>query len=113
MYDTHNYIVTAPDIMGPWSDPTTLSDFGFDPSLFHDDDGRKYMVCMVTDHRVPKKYAGRLLVQEYDEQNKLLIGERHEVYQGGCIFLEGPHLIKRNGWYYLFCADTGTGVLHG
>ena len=113
MYDTHNYIVTAPDIMGPWSEPAPLSNFGFDPSLFHDDDGRKYMVCMVTDHRVPKKYAGRLLVQEYDAEKKQLVGDRHEVYQGGSIFLEGPHLFKRDGWYYLFCADTGTGVLHG
>ena len=113
MYDTHNYIVTAQDIMGPWSDPVPLSNFGFDPSLFHDDDGRKYMVCMVTDHRVPKKYAGRLLVQEYDPQRGQLIGDRHEVYQGGSIFLEGPHLLKHDGGYYLFCADTGTGVLHG
>ncbi len=113
MYDTHNYITTATDIMGPWSKPVPLSNFGFDPSLFHDDDGRKYMVCMVTDHRVPKKYAGRLLVQEYDAAQQKLIGPRHEVYHGKTVFLEGPHLLKRNGWYYLFCADTGTGELHG
>ena len=55
MYDTNNYLVTATDIHGPWSEPIALNNFGFDPSLFHDDDGRKYMVSMVTDHRVPKK----------------------------------------------------------
>lgn len=113
MYDTHNYIVTAPDIMGPWSEPTELPGFGFDPSLFHDDDGRKYMVMMVTDHRVPKKYAGRLIVQEYDPVNRCMVGDFHEVYQAMDIFLEGPHIFKRNGWYYLFCADTGTGEGHG
>lgn len=113
MYDTHNYIVTAPDIMGPWSEPTELPGFGFDPSLFHDDDGRKYMVMMVTDHRVPKKYAGRLIVQEYDPVNRRMVGDFHEVYQAMDIFLEGPHIFKRNGWYYLFCADTGTGEGHG
>lgn len=113
MYDTHNYIVTAPDIMGPWSEPTELPGFGFDPSLFHDDDGRKYMVMMVTDHRVPKKYAGRLIVQEYDHEKGCMVGDFHEVYQAMDIFLEGPHIFKRNGWYYLFCADTGTGELHG
>lgn len=113
MYDTHNYIVTAPDIMGPWSEPTELPGFGFDPSLFHDDDGRKYMVMMVTDHRVPKKYAGRLIVQEYDHNRGCMVGDFHEVYQAKDIFLEGPHIFKRNGWYYLFCADTGTGELHG
>ena len=113
MYDTHNYIVTAPDIMGPWSEPVELSGFGFDPSLFHDDDGRKYMVCMVTDHRVPKKYAGRLIVQEYDPVHRCMIGDFHEVYQAKDIFLEGPHIFKKDGWYYLFCADTGTGEGHG
>lgn len=113
MYDTHNYIVTAPDIMGPWSEPDELPGFGFDPSLFHDDDGRKYMVCMVTDHRVPKKYAGRLIVQEYDHENQCMVGDFHEVYQAKDIFLEGPHIFKKDGWYYLFCADTGTGELHG
>ena len=113
MYDTHNYIVTAPDIMGPWSEPTELPGFGFDPSLFHDDDGRKYMVCMVTDHRVPKKYVGRLIVQEYDPVAKRMVGDFHEVYQAEDIFLEGPHIFKKDGWYYLFCADTGTGEGHG
>jgi len=68
---------------------------------------------MVTDHRMPKKYAGRLIVQEYDPVKQKMIGDFHEVYQGKNIFLEGPHLFKRNGWYYLFCADTGTGEGHG
>lgn len=113
MYDTHNYIVTAPDIMGPWSEPTELPGFGFDPSLFHDDDGRKYMVCMVTDHRVPKKYVGRLIAQEYDPVKRCMIGDFHEIYQAKDIFLEGPHIFKKDGWYYLFCADTGTGEGHG
>lgn len=54
MYDTFNYLVTASDIRGSWSDPVPLNNFGFDPSLFHDEDGRKYIVSMATDHRVPK-----------------------------------------------------------
>lgn len=64
MYDTENFLVTAKQIQGPWSEPVALSNFGFDPSLFHDEDGRKYMVSMVTDHRIPKKYAGRISLQE-------------------------------------------------
>lgn len=113
MYDTENYLVTARDIHGPWSDPIALNNFGFDPSLFHDEDGRKYMVSMVTDHRVPKKYAGRLVLQEYDAVNKKMTGPVREIYQAKQIFLEGPHIFKRNGWYYLFSADTGTGEGHG
>ena len=41
--DFHNYVVTAPAIDGAWSDPVYLNSSGFDPSLFHDDDGRKYL----------------------------------------------------------------------
>lgn len=113
MYDTNNYLVTAEDIYGPWSDPVPLNNFGFDPSLFHDGDGRKYVVSMATDHRVPKKYKGRLVLQEYDPVSRKMVGPVRDIYQADKIFLEGPHIFKRNGWYYLFAADTGTGELHG
>lgn len=113
MYDTANFLVTATDILGPWSEPTPLNNFGFDPSLFHDDDGRKYMVSMVTDHRVPKKYAGRLVLQEYDPQEKKMVGPVREIFCADKVYLEGPHIFKRKDWYYLFAADTGTGEGHG
>lgn len=113
MYDTENYLVTAEDIHGPWSEPVALNNFGFDPSLFHDDDGRKYMVSMVTDHRVPKKYAGRLVLQEFDAASGRMTGPVRDIYRAEGIFLEGPHIFKRDGWYYLFSADTGTGEAHG
>ncbi len=113
MYDTENYLVTAENIHGPWSEPVALNNFGFDPSLFHDDDGRKYMVSMVTDHRVPKKYAGRLVLQEFDAAERKMTGPVRDIYRADGIFLEGPHIFKRHGWYYLFSADTGTGEAHG
>ena len=113
MYDTENYLVTADNIHGPWSEPVALNNFGFDPSLFHDGDGRKYMVSMVTDHRIPKKYAGRLLLQEYDPAKKAMTGPVRDIYRADKIFLEGPHIFKRKDWYYLFAADTGTGEAHG
>ncbi len=113
MYDTENYLVTAENIHGPWSEPIALNNYGFDPSMFHDDDGRKYLVSMVTDHRVPKKYAGRIILQEYDPKQKRMIGKAKDIYTADSIFLEGPHIFKRNDRYYLFCADTGTGELHG
>jgi hypothetical protein len=49
--DFHNYLVTADDIEGPWSDPVYLNSSGFDPSLFHDDDGRKWLLNQLWDHR--------------------------------------------------------------
>jgi len=113
MYDTENYLVTTKDIHGSWSDPVALNNFGFDPSLFHDDDGRKYIVSMATDHRVPKKYAGRLVLQEFDASSGRMVGPIRDIYRAEEIFLEGPHIFKRHGWYYLFSADTGTGEAHG
>lgn len=113
MYDTENYLVTATDIHGPWSKPIGLNNFGFDPSLFHDDDGRKYIVSMSTDHRVPKKYVGRLVLQEFDPVKKKMTGPVRDIYKADGIFLEGPHILKHGGWYYLFSADTGTGEGHG
>lgn len=113
MYDTENYLVTAKDIHGPWSDPVALNNFGFDPSLFHDEDGRKYIVSMVTDHRVPKKYAGRLVLQEFDAVQGKMVGPVRDIYCADRIFLEGPHIFRHNDWYYLFSADTGTGEGHG
>ena len=113
MYDTENYLIMAENIHGPWSEPVMLNNFGFDPSLFHDDDGKKYIVSVSTDHRVPKKYAGRLVLQEYDPVKKTMTGPVQDIYKADRIFLEGPHIFKRNGWYYLFSADTGTGEGHG
>jgi hypothetical protein len=49
--DFHNYLVTSATVEGEWSDPVYLNSSGFDPSLFHDDDGRKYLVNMLWDHR--------------------------------------------------------------
>ena len=58
MRDFHNYFVTSPRIDRDWSDPVYLNSCGFDPSLFHDDDGRKYFVNMLWDHR-PGNKIGR------------------------------------------------------
>ena len=60
--DFHNYLVTGPRIDGDWSDPVYLNSSGFDPSLFHDNDGRKYVVNMLWDHRPGQnRFAGIVL----------------------------------------------------
>lgn len=118
--DAHNYIVTAPSIEGPWSDPTHVNSSGFDPSLFHDDDGRKWFLNMVWNHRSdsvggnPKHpaFAG-ILMQEYDPEKQCLVGEVRNISHGSEHGLvEGPHLYKRDGWYYLTVAEGGTGYSH-
>jgi xylan 1,4-beta-xylosidase len=64
--DFHNYLVTADDIEGPWSDPVFLNSSGFDPSLFHDDDGRKWLLNQLWDHRPGRNRFAGIVAQEYD-----------------------------------------------
>ena len=118
--DGHNYIVTAPSVEGPWSDPVHVNSSGFDPSLFHDDDGRKWFLNMVWNHVShgtggnPKhpSFAG-ILLQEYDAKAGRLIGPVKNIFAGSDHGLvEGPHLFKRDGWYYLTTAEGGTGYDH-
>lgn len=112
--DTHNYLVTAEDIHGPWSEPIYLNSSGFDPSLFHDRDGRKYLVNMVMDHRSysASKFAG-IVLQEYSEAERKLVGPKKVIFKGSHLGVtEGPHLYWKDGYYYLMTAEGGTGYHH-
>ena len=111
--DAHTFLVTAPSIEGPWSEPIYLNAIGFDPALFHDDDGRKWLVNMQWDHRPGRdRFAGNVL-QEYDPLQQKLIGPIHQLVRKEGILCEGPNLYKHNGWYYLMMAEGGTGWNHG
>lgn len=111
--DVHNYVVTAPRAEGPWSDPVYLNSSGFDASLFHDDDGRKWLVNLVWDHRArPTKFGG-ILLQQYDALAQRLIGPAYNIFPGSPLGkTEGPHLYKRGDFYYLVTAEGGTGYGH-
>ncbi|WP_319518514.1 glycoside hydrolase family 43 protein [uncultured Martelella sp.] len=111
--DAFNYLVTAPAIEGPWSDPVYLNASGFDPSLFHDDDGRKYLTNQLWDYRrKPSAFAG-IVMQEYSHAEQKLIGEPSVVYHGTPAGItEGPHIQKFNDWYYMITAEGGTGYNH-
>ena len=80
--DFHNYLVTSERIDGDWSDPIYLNSSGFDPSLFHDDDGRKYLVNMLWDHRPGQNRFAGIVLQEYSPRERRLVGERHNDLQG-------------------------------
>ena len=112
--DTHNYLVTAKDIRGPWSEPIYLNCSGFDPSLFHDEDGRKYLVNMVMDYRDYQSSFGGIVLQEYSEKEQKLVGPKVNIFKGTPVGVtEGPHLYRHDGWYYLMTAEGGTGYAHG
>jgi xylan 1,4-beta-xylosidase len=111
--DFHNYLVTSTSIEGPWSDPVYLNSSGFDPSLFHDEDGRKYLLNMLWDHRPGQNRFAGIVLQEYSRRERRLVGARQTIFTGTPLgFTEGPHLYKRNGWYYLLTAEGGTGWGH-
>lgn len=111
--DTHNYMVTATDIRGPWSEPVYLNCSGFDPSLFHDDNGKKYLLNMLNDYRSwSTKFSG-IVLQEYSKEKKALVGEPINIFKGTQLrFTEGPHMYKHDGYYYLLTAEGGTGYEH-
>ena len=111
--DFHNYLVTSERIDGDWSDPIYLNSSGFDPSLFHDDDGRKYLVNMLWDHRPGQNRFAGIVLQEYSPAQRRLVGARHNIFKGTSLGLtEAPHLYKRDGWYYLITAEGGTAWGH-
>jgi alpha-N-arabinofuranosidase len=115
-----NFFVTAKNPAGPWSDPVWLKEIdGIDPSWFFDADGKAY----VLNNGVPEggpRYEGHraIWIQQLDIAKGKLVGPRRMIVNGGVdpakqpIWIEGPHLYRRNGWYYLMCAEGGTGPGH-
>jgi len=112
--DTPNYIIKAASIEGPWSEPVFINCSGFDPSLFHDEDGRKYIVNMEWDYRKKEdaQFTG-ILLTEIDADTLKPIAEPIKIFKGSERGLvEGPHLYKIDGYYYLITAEGGTSYAH-
>jgi alpha-N-arabinofuranosidase len=115
-----NYLVTATDPAGPWSDPVWLRDVGgIDPSLFFDDDGKVYLLNNDAPPERPLYEGHRAIwIREFNPTTNQPFGTPSVVIDGGVdiskkpIWIEGPHLTKVNGWYYLTAAEGGTAVGH-
>lgn len=117
-----NFVITARDPAGPWSDPVWLPDLagGIDPSLFFDDDGRAWIVNNDLPEGGKERYPGHRAVwlQEFDAKALRTTGPRRVLLDGGVVpadkpeYVEGPHLFKTGGWYYLTAAEGGTGEMH-
>jgi xylan 1,4-beta-xylosidase len=111
--DTPNYLFTAENIAGPWSEPVFLNGSGFDPSLFHDDDGRKWLVNMQQGNGNMENPFNGILLQEYDSVKRKLTGPVTNIFRGTSLKMtEGPHLYRINGRYYLITSEGGTEYEH-
>ena len=113
-FDVDNYLICSKNIEGPWSEPVYLHSAGFDASLLHDEDGRKWIVSLEWETREGYEKPGAICLAEYSSEKKEIIGYPKHIWSGGtdrgCI--EAPHLTRKNGWYYIMCAEGGTGYNH-
>ncbi len=115
-----NFVVTAKNPAGPWSDPTWLPKVrGIDPSLYFDDN-KAYILYNSDAPDNKPLYSGHRTVRMYafDAVNLKVIGEEKMLVNGGVdiskkpVWIEAPHILKANDWYYLYAAEGGTSVNH-
>lgn len=116
-----NFYVKTKDPFGEWSDPIMLPEVGgIDPSIFFDEDGKAYIVNNDDAPDRKPEYDGHrtIRIQEFDWKNDRTVGERKIIVNKGVnpaekpIWIEGPHVYKINGKYYLMDAEGGTSVWH-
>jgi len=118
---TGNFYVTATNPAGPWSDPKPLPQVnGIDPSFFFDADGNAYIVYNGPPPNNISLYDGHRAIWEvrFDTASGKVTGTPKLLINGGVditrkpSWIEGPHLLTRNGFYYLIAAEGGTADQH-
>lgn len=111
-WDPQNYLITAPDLAGPWSDPVALHARGFDAALYHEGDAT-WMLSMTADWRPGRNRFAGIQIQRYDRESRRLVGAERMIFEGTEVGVtEGPHIYHRDGWYYLVTAEGGTSWEH-
>ena len=116
-----NFVITAKNPGGPWSDPVWLPEIegGIDPSLFFDQDGSAWILNNGPPPGTPRYDGHRAIwMQQFDTADLKMTGPRIMLLDGGVrpqekpIWIEGPHIVRKNGWYYLIAAEGGTAEGH-
>ncbi len=116
-----NMVVKTKDPAKGWSEVQKLNFDGIDPSIFFDDDGKAYIVHNDAPPKGTEQYNGHRVIKMWDydlEKDQVVAGSDKIIVNGGVdlsqkpIWIEGPHLYKKNGKYYLMCAEGGTGGNH-
>lgn len=116
-----NFIVTAKNPEGPWSNPIWIPGVnGIDPDIFFDEDGKVYITYNGPPPGNISVHDGHRAIYtfEYDIEKQKIVGESKLVINGGTdmaikpVWIEGPHILKKDGFYYMICAQGGTGYNH-
>ncbi len=114
-----NFVMTAKNAAGPWSDPHWNDIDGIDPSLFFDSDGSAWILNNGPPEGKPRYDGHRAIwIQRIDATTLKPFGARTVIVDGGArpadkpIWIEGPHLFRKDGWYYLIAAEGGTAENH-
>jgi alpha-N-arabinofuranosidase len=110
-----NFLMTATNPAGPWSDPVWLDADGIDPSVFFDEDGRVWLHGTRLAREPQWHHQTEVWLREYDPALKVLAGPEHVIWKGavlGAVWAEGPHLYRVDGTYYLLAAEGGTEIHH-
>lgn len=116
-----NIIVKTKDPMKGWGSPIKLDFGGIDPSIFFDDDGKGYIVHNDAPDQGKEQYQGHRVIKIWDydiENDRVVPGTDKIIVDGGVditekpIWIEAPHIYKKDGKYFLMCAEGGTGDWH-
>ncbi|MFI2207322.1 family 43 glycosylhydrolase [Streptomyces sp. NPDC020192] len=110
-FDLDVHVCTAPDVAGPWTAPRRVPSHGFDPALFHEE-GRLWLLNLQNDHRPGGRRFCGIVATELNPSTLTPVGGTRLLLQHDRL-IEGPKLLKRNGWYVLLLAEGGTGFEHG
>ena len=110
-FDVDTYVSTATEVGGKWTAPRPVASHGFDPALFHDE-GRLWLLNLQNDHRPGGRRFAGIVMTELDRQTLGPVGGTHLLLQHERL-IEGPKLLRRDGWYVLVLAEGGTGFEHG
>ncbi|KAJ3130928.1 hypothetical protein HK100_007154 [Physocladia obscura] len=105
-----NFIVSTKTIHtgGPWTDPVYFDFPGIDPSLFFDDDDNGSKKAYLHGSAGPGPWTVIRMFEINADTGETLTDVR-ELWKGtGGIYPEGPHIYKKDGWYYLFISEGGT-----
>ncbi|MFG2465913.1 family 43 glycosylhydrolase [Streptomyces canus] len=115
-FDTDTYVCTAAfptatEAAGAWTAPRRIASHGFDPALFHDE-GRLWLLNLQNDHRPGGRRFAGIVATELDRETLAPVGDTHLLLQHERL-VEGPKLVRKDGWYHLVLAEGGTGFEHG